>query len=148
MYDLGGILLAKTTDMNEVNNTLLDGFIESPADSQVIGNHHLLKVWDEGELLKTITYKIEPFNFYYKTEECELYPEAPLCKIYKDTSNISEKEFKEEWVFLPDELRVQFYLYFPEHGLNMANYSQELAYELARKREAQFANRFYFSHND
>lgn len=50
----------------------------------------------ENELLKTITYKIEPFNFYYKTEECEKYPEAPLCKIYKDTSNISEKEFKEE----------------------------------------------------
>ena len=24
------------------------------------------------------------------------YPEAPLCKIYKDTSDISEKEFKEE----------------------------------------------------
>lgn len=61
---------------------------------------------------------------------------------------MTEKEFKEEWVFLPDELRIQFYLYFPEHGLNMANYSQELAYELARKRKSQFVNRFYFSHND
>lgn len=61
---------------------------------------------------------------------------------------MTEKEFNEEWVFLPDELRIQFYLYFPEHGLNMANYSQELAYELARKRRSQFVNRFYFSHND
>ncbi len=59
---------------------------------------------------------------------------------------MTEKEFKEEWVFLPDELRIQFYSYFPEHGLNMANYSQELAYELARKR--QFVNRFYFSRYD
>ena len=59
---------------------------------------------------------------------------------------MTEKEFKEEWVFLPDKLRVQFYLYFPEHGLNMANYSQELAYELAHK--SQFVNRFYFSHYD
>ena len=50
----------------------------------------------ENELLKTFTYKVEPFNFYYKTEECEDYPEAPLCAIYKDTSNITEKEFKEE----------------------------------------------------
>ncbi len=48
------------------------------------------------ELLKTITYEIEPFNFYYKTEQCEQYPEAPLCAIYKDTSDITEKEFKEE----------------------------------------------------
>ena len=46
--------------------------------------------------LKTITYKIDPFNFYYKTEKCEMYPEAPLCKIYMDTSNITEKEFEEE----------------------------------------------------
>ena len=63
---------------------------------------------------------------------------------------MTEKEFKEEWVFLPDELRIHFYLYFPEHGLNMANYSQELVYELAckRKRTGQFINRFYFSHHD
>jgi len=57
VYDLGGILLAKTTDMSDVNSALLDGFIESPADSQVIGNHHLLKVWDEGELLYVIIAK-------------------------------------------------------------------------------------------
>ncbi len=60
---------------------------------------------------------------------------------------LSEKEL-EEWVFLPDELRIQFYLYFPEHGLTMANYSQKLAYELAKKRqkERQFVNRAFFSH--
>ena len=65
---------------------------------------------------------------------------------------MTEKEFAQEWVFLPDELRVQVYLYFPEHGLNMANYSQELAYELAKikgkRRTCDFVNRFYFSHND
>ena len=33
---------------------------------------------------------------------------------------LSEKELK-EWKFLPNELRIYFYLYFPEHGLNMAN---------------------------
>ena len=67
---------------------------------------------------------------------------------------MSEEELK-EWKFLPDDLRIQFYVYFPEHGLNMANYSQELAYELAKERQKKsqggqlgFVNRFYFSHND
>lgn len=67
---------------------------------------------------------------------------------------MSEEELK-EWKFLPDDLRIQFYVYFPEHGLNMANYSQELAYELAKERhkksqgrQLDFVNRFYFSHND
>lgn len=65
---------------------------------------------------------------------------------------MTEKEFDEEWVFLPDELRIQFYFYFPEHGLNMANYSQDLAYELAKtkgkRRTCDFVNRAYFSHYD
>ena len=59
---------------------------------------------------------------------------------------MSEKEIKEEWVFLPDELRIHFYLFFPEHGLNMANYAQDLAYKLARKNN--FVDRIYFSHNN
>jgi len=33
---------------------------------------------------------------------------------------ITEKELK-DWIFLPNKLRIQFYLFFPEHGLNMAN---------------------------
>ena len=61
---------------------------------------------------------------------------------------MTEKEFEEEWVFLPDELRIQFYLYFPEHWLNMAKYSEDLVYELACKRKSQFVNRVYFNHND
>lgn len=49
---------------------------------------------------------------------------------------MSEEELK-EGKFLPNELRIEFYLCFPEHGLNMANYSQELAIELNGK------NNFY-----
>lgn len=47
-------------------------------------------------LLKTINYEIEQFNFYHKTEACEKYPEAEICKMYKDTSDMSYEEFKEE----------------------------------------------------
>lgn len=69
---------------------------------------------------------------------------------------MSKEELK-EGKFLPNELRIQFYIFFPEHGLNMANYSQELACELAKERQKKrkcrqyldFAvNRFYFRHDD
>lgn len=40
-------------------------------------------------------------------------------------------------------------IFFPEHGLNMANYSQNLAHELADiRKKPQFVDRFYFSHYD
>lgn len=48
------------------------------------------------EILKTINYEVEPFNFYHKTEECEKYPDAEVCKMYKDTSKMSEEKFKNE----------------------------------------------------
>ena len=47
-------------------------------------------------LLKTIHYEVEQFNFYHKTEACEQYPEAEICKMYKNTSDMSYEEFKEE----------------------------------------------------
>ena len=57
VYDLGGMLLAKTTDMSDINTAMLEGFIDSPADGQVIGSHHLLKAWDEGEVLCIVVAK-------------------------------------------------------------------------------------------
>jgi carbohydrate diacid regulator len=57
VFDLGGILLAKTTDMSDVSAAMLEGFIASPADGQVIGSYHLLKVWDEGEVLYVVVAK-------------------------------------------------------------------------------------------
>ena len=70
---------------------------------------------------------------------------------------MSEKEIR-EWKFLPNELRIYFYLYFPEHGLTMANYSQELAYKLeleraknnqrGQKERVVFVDSIYFRHQD
>ncbi len=51
VYDVSGSLVAGTMDMDEVNSNLIVGFAKSPADSQVIGAHHLLKVLEDGELL-------------------------------------------------------------------------------------------------
>ena len=62
---------------------------------------------------------------------------------------MTEKELK-EWMFLPDELRIWFYRYFPEHGLNMAKYSEQLVYESHWDGSKRFetVDRRYFSHHD
>lgn len=51
VYDLSGLVVASTMEMPEITSSLVMGFANSPADSQVIGSHHLLKILDEGELL-------------------------------------------------------------------------------------------------
>lgn len=51
VYELSGNQIAGTMAMEEINSGLITGFVKSPADSQVIGVHHLLKVLDEGENL-------------------------------------------------------------------------------------------------
>lgn len=64
---------------------------------------------------------------------------------------MTDEEIK-GWVFLPNELRIKFYLYFPEHGLNMANYSQELAEELSKQvnngKQLRISYKSYFRHDD
>lgn len=49
VYDLEGNKVAGTDEMTDVSVSLVSGFGASPADSQVIGAHHLLKIVDEGD---------------------------------------------------------------------------------------------------
>ena len=51
VWDLEGKVVASTFESNEITPALISGFADSPADSQVIGAHHLMKVLDEDELL-------------------------------------------------------------------------------------------------
>ncbi len=51
VWDLEGKVVATTFDTEEITSALIEGFVQSPADSQVIGMHHLLKVLDEDEAL-------------------------------------------------------------------------------------------------
>lgn len=57
VYDLSGGRVAYTADMPDITPYLVSGFANSPADSQVIGMHHLLKILDEGELLYVLVAK-------------------------------------------------------------------------------------------
>ncbi len=45
VYDPDGTVVASTFDSNDIQTTLIRNFVDSPADSQVIGIEHLLKIW-------------------------------------------------------------------------------------------------------
>lgn len=57
VYDLTGVMVATTVTQNDVEASLIRSFAESPADSQVVGMHHLLKILDEGETLYILVAK-------------------------------------------------------------------------------------------
>lgn len=50
VFDTDGGVVASTFDSREIDGSLITNFVQSPADSQVIGMNHLLKIVDEGEL--------------------------------------------------------------------------------------------------
>lgn len=54
VYEPSGVQAAGTTDNEDVTTELVAGFAASPADSQVIGNNHLMKIYEDGELLYVI----------------------------------------------------------------------------------------------
>lgn len=50
VFGIDGTAVTATFDVSDISGELIKGFSGSPADSQVIGKDHLLKVMDEGEL--------------------------------------------------------------------------------------------------
>jgi len=57
VYDLSGTIVAATAIMEEITGYLVANFAESPADSQVIGSYHLLKIHNDGDLLYVLIAK-------------------------------------------------------------------------------------------
>ncbi|MBQ9488711.1 MAG: helix-turn-helix domain-containing protein [Lachnospiraceae bacterium] len=57
VFDLNGSWVAGSVDTLDLNPALIRDFASSPADSQVIGTHHLLKIYDEGDLLFVLVAK-------------------------------------------------------------------------------------------
>lgn len=51
VFGLDGSVVVSTFDSDDISRELITGFAESPADSQVIGRDHLLKIMDENELV-------------------------------------------------------------------------------------------------
>ena len=50
VFDLDGAVVASTFDTKDIQIGIVVDFVTSPADSQVIGADHLLKIKDEGEM--------------------------------------------------------------------------------------------------
>lgn len=50
VFGLDGTEIASTFESGSISEKLIRGFADSPADSQVIGKDHLLKITDNGEL--------------------------------------------------------------------------------------------------
>ncbi len=50
VFDMDGHEVATTFETNELSKDMLEEFSRSPADSQVIGIYHLLKIRDEGDV--------------------------------------------------------------------------------------------------
>ena len=74
VYDLSGAMVASTADTMDIAAELISGFANSPADGQVIGAYHLLKIWDEGELLYVLVSKGSGEDAYMigKIAVCEI----------------------------------------------------------------------------
>ena len=49
VYDVDGIRMASTTDDISFSREIIENFASSPADSQVVGGRHLLKILDDGD---------------------------------------------------------------------------------------------------
>ena len=54
VYEPSGIMVAGTVDNKDINSQLVSSFAASPADSQVIGTNHLMKIYEDEELLYVI----------------------------------------------------------------------------------------------
>lgn len=64
VYDADGMELISVGNNRDVDKEVMMSFIGSPADSQVIGNNHLLKVYDDLELAYVIAVTGDTDNAY------------------------------------------------------------------------------------
>lgn len=57
VFDLDSMKVASTTDEIEISREIITGFAVSPADSQVVGGYHFLKVMDDSEIAYVLAAK-------------------------------------------------------------------------------------------
>lgn len=74
VYDLNGTMEASTMEATDLTAELIAGFASSPADSQVIGAHHLLKVSDDNELIYIL-------DAYGMSDEAYMIGRVAVCQL-------------------------------------------------------------------
>ena len=87
--DLSGEIVAATMGQMDISMDLIVSFADSPADSQIIGVHHLLKILDEGELLYVLVARGSGDDVYMigRIAVCELQNLAAAYKERFDRNN-------------------------------------------------------------
>lgn len=51
VMDLEGLVVASTFETSEISSELIMNFIQSPADSQIVGGYHMLKILEDGDVV-------------------------------------------------------------------------------------------------
>lgn len=89
VYEAGGMILATTMARVDISPALISSFAASPADSQVIGTNHLLKITDEGELIYILvaTGATEEVYMVGKIAVCQIHNLAIAYKERFDRNN-------------------------------------------------------------
>ncbi len=89
VYEAGGMILATTMARADISPALISSFAASPADSQVIGTNHLLKIMDEGELIYILvaTGATEEVYMVGKIAVCQIHNLAIAYKERFDRNN-------------------------------------------------------------
>lgn len=57
VMDLDGLVVATTFESSEISSDLITNFIQSPADSQIVGGYHMLKILEDGEVAYVLVAK-------------------------------------------------------------------------------------------
>lgn len=57
IFDLDGMKIASTSDEIGISRDIVSSFASSPADSQVVGGYHFLKILDDGEVAYVLAAK-------------------------------------------------------------------------------------------
>lgn len=57
VMDMDGIVVASTFDSEDVSQELIESFIASPADSQIVGEYHMLKILEERDVMYVLISK-------------------------------------------------------------------------------------------
>lgn len=64
VIDMEGITIATTFDNKGLSQDLIMSFVNSPADSQIVGGYHMLKVLEENEVLYVLVSKGQSADAY------------------------------------------------------------------------------------
>ncbi len=51
VMDLDGLVVAATFESSKISSELITNFIQSPADSQIVGGYHMLKILEDGDVV-------------------------------------------------------------------------------------------------